>query len=144
MTINNKNKHIKIVTFIFLTLISFIFLYLLITKENNNYENKKEEKFPNGVLAVNTNKSFYTINEEVEIGVASLKPDGNTLCKSNLEIKIKQPDNTEVILSTNDGGIERSNTCDESNNVTNNPDYFSIFYPAQEGKYTITLVNKDN
>jgi hypothetical protein len=141
---NDKNRHIKTITFIFLTLVSFTFLYLLITKEGKNYENKKEEKFPNGVLAVNTNKSFYTINEKVEIGAASLRPDGNTLCNSDLEIKIKQPDNTEVTLSTKDGGVEKSSTCDENNNVTNNPDYFSVFYPAQEGKYTVVLSNKDN
>lgn len=144
---NSKNKTIEkaLITLGCFVSIFFAFFFIFKNQDTRNTKNEdSENKFSKGVLAINTNKSFYTVDEKVEIGAASLKPDGNTLCNSNLEIVVKQPDNTEVSLSTKDGGIERSNTCDESNNVTNNPDYFSIFYPTQEGKYTLTLINKDN
>ena len=123
--------------------IFFSVLFFILKKVNNKNE-EPENRFSKGVLAINTNKSYYKVNEKVEIGMASLDYKGDTLCKSNLKMIIKNPDGKEEIVSTSDDGIFNSSTCDENNNVTNNPDYLATFYPTKEGEYILKLINEDN
>ena len=74
--------------------IFFSVLFFILKKVNNKNE-EPENRFSKGVLAINTNKSYYKVNEKVEIGMASLDYKGDTLCKSNLKMIIKNPDGKE-------------------------------------------------
>lgn len=139
------NENNKIITAtILLFVLTFIFSILLMSKNKKTLEEIPENKFLKGVLAVNTNKSSYEPNEKVILGLASLDSNGDTLCDSNLEITIKGPDGKETKLAAKDGEILKMNSCDESNNVTSNPDYTAYFFPTEEGFYKVKLTNLEN
>ncbi|MCC7290086.1 LamG domain-containing protein [bacterium] len=96
-----------------------------------------EKDFTWGVLAVNTNKSVFTLGENVFLQLASLDEKGHTLCNSNLKLKITSPN----------GGVEytevrKSGDCFDDN-VTLKADYYSNFEPTQIGSYVIQLTNSD-
>ena len=140
---SSKNKTKKILTILLIPALIFSILFLII-KNNKTEEGINGSKFPKGVLAINTNRATYEPKEKVVFGMASLDENGNTLCNSNLEIVIEKPNGEKETLSTTDKKIFTSNTCNENNNVTSNPDYISYFYPAETGLYKITLINKSN
>ena len=101
-------------------------------------------KYPRGVLAINTDKSVYAINEKIEIGLASLDYKGNTLCNSNLKVTVTLPSGQKTELSTQSSSIITSTTCSPDNNVTNNSDYRANFTPQELGDYKLELTNVDN
>ena len=91
-----------------------------------------------GVLAVNTKKSMYFPNEDVQLNFAALTDKGDTICNANLELKIIDPKNNIFEVP-----IKQSGACGP-NNVTDVPDYIANFTQTGEwGKYTIQLQHKN-
>ena len=91
-----------------------------------------------GVLAVNTKKSMYFPNEDVELNLAALTDKGDTICDANLELKIIDPKNNIYEVP-----VEQSGECGK-NNVTDVPDYLAQFTNTGEwGLYTIQLQHKN-
>jgi|GEM_PF-3078433 len=102
----------------------------------------KKTDFQWGVLALNSNKTVYSVGEEAYLQMAALNETGNTICKANLKLEITTPDSKLVSFSTASGSLQQSTTC-LGNNVTNNPDYFAKYIPTKEGKYNAELINLD-
>ncbi|MES2749536.1 MAG: DUF2341 domain-containing protein [Patescibacteria group bacterium] len=91
-----------------------------------------------GVLAVNTKKSMYFPNEDVQLNLAALTDKGDTICNANLELKIIDPKNNIFEVP-----VEQSGACGP-NNVTDIPDYLAKFTETGEwGEYTIQLQHKN-
>lgn len=130
-----KQLHLSL---LFLLVVSVI-IFLTITF----FHFVTKNEFTKGVLVLNTNKSVYSLNERVEIGLASLDSQGETLCHSNLELSIKDPTGKKTTLSTANAQIVNSSTCSEDNNVTNDPDYQTHFLATDEGTYQLELKNLD-
>ncbi|MFN3692835.1 MAG: DUF2341 domain-containing protein [Candidatus Paceibacteria bacterium] len=87
-----------------------------------------------GLLAVNTKKSMYFPNEEVQLNLAALTDSGDTICDANLQMKIIDPKGTIYEVP-----VEQSGSCN-ANNVTDMPDYLATFTDTGEwGEYTIQL-----
>lgn len=97
-----------------------------------------EMEFYWGVLAVNTRKSMYHQNEEVEFNLAALTEKGDTICDANLELTVTDPD-----LNVHTVPVEQSGACGK-NNVTDIPDYIAHFTETSLiGKYQIALVHRN-
>jgi hypothetical protein len=90
---------------------------------------------------MNTDKSTCSLNEKVELDLASLDLKGNTLCHSNLKLTIKSPSGKETELTTQNQQITTSSTCSEDNNATDDPDYRASFVPNEEGVYKLNLID---
>jgi hypothetical protein len=87
-----------------------------------------------GVLAMNPTKSIYTPGETVTMQMAALTDKGDTICDGDLRLKITDPQQRIFEVP-----VERSGACGK-NNVTDIPDYQSVFTDAREiGKYTMQL-----
>jgi len=135
----NLKKHIKIIYLSVFVIVGIAALVLMSSflKQGKTPKNN----FPNGLLALNTNKSIYASNERVEIGLGSLDPTGSILCHSNLKLEITGPDKIKIDLTTENGKIV--NTCSEDSNATLDPDYRTNFIPEKEGIYDLKLKNLD-
>lgn len=93
-----------------------------------------------GLIAVNTKKSMYFPNEEVQLNLAALTDQGDTICDARLELKIIDPKNNIFEVP-----VEQSGSCGD-NNVTDIPDYIAKFTETGEwGLYKIQLqhLNRD-
>ncbi len=91
-----------------------------------------------GLLAVNTKKSMYFPNEEVELNLAALADKGDTICDAILELQITNPKNEFF-----DVPVTQSGSCG-GNNVTDIPDYLATFKDTGEwGEYKISLVHRN-
>lgn len=112
-------------------------VYLVATLIQNSDKN-----FSKGVLALNTDKSVYAPGEAVLLQMASLDPQGNTLCNSNLNIEIREPGKWKKTVMSSEQ-IQKLPTCSPDNNVTNEPDYLARFTPTVSGKHYLRLVNTD-
>ncbi len=87
-----------------------------------------------GLLAVNTKKSMYFPNEEVQLNLAALTDSGDTICDANLQMKIIDPKGAIFEVP-----VSQSGSCN-ANNVTDVPDYLATFKDTGEwGIYTIQL-----
>lgn len=102
-----------------------------------------EYDFRWGVLAINTNKSIYLLNEEAYLQMAVLSDSGRTICDAKLQLEIVNSVEETIILSTEEGTIQYSNSCGP-NNVTDQPDYFAYAQLNNVGVYEIKLTNLDN
>lgn len=103
-----------------------------------------DHDFTRGVLALNTDKSSYVAGETVLFQMASLNSEGGTLCNSNLELTITVPkQKKKTVLKYQANQIIPTSTCQENNNVTNEPDYISRFVTTTPGTYRLTLKNLD-
>ena len=109
--------------------------YLMVVKGQNEAIYKD---FYWGVLAVNTNKSLYSKNDEALLQLAVLDQWGHTQCDANVELKVKTPSGR-----TNTLDIEKNSTCDRDN-VVDTADYLSKYKVTETGTYTLTLTNLDN
>jgi hypothetical protein len=103
----------------------------------------QSQSFYWGVLAINTNKSIYSVGEEAYLQLASLDKEGHTLCNSKLELQIQNPKSKIQKLSTEDGTIKLSGKC-SGDNVTDIPDYFAYYNVSEPGRYEMKLINLDN
>ncbi|RJO59457.1 hypothetical protein C4546_02060 [Candidatus Parcubacteria bacterium] len=91
-----------------------------------------------GVLVMNMNRSVYRPGQTVYFGMATLDPQGHTICDAELVLKITDPFGAVKILKTEDGGITRSNECGPIT-VTDVPDYSAEYDTADEGEYQAEL-----
>ncbi len=91
-----------------------------------------------GLLAVNSKKSMYSPNEEVELHLAALTNTGDTICDADLSLRIIDPKNNIF-----DVPVEKSGACGP-NNVTDIPDYVASFADTGEwGVYTVQVEHKN-
>ncbi len=91
-----------------------------------------------GVLAVNTMKSMYEMQERVTLNFAALTDKGDTICDADLALKIITPEN-----NIHEVPIEQSGFCGK-NNVTDQPDYKADFNETSElGVYSVQLEHRN-
>lgn len=99
---------------------------------------EQQQRFVYGVLAVNTNKATYLPGEMVNMHMAALRNDGHTICDADLDLIIVNPKGVETKLD-----VYQSGKC-LRNNVTDVPDYSSLFQTEIIGEYKVLLSNKLN
>lgn len=90
-----------------------------------------------GVLTWNSTKSVYEVGETVEMHMAALSNNGNTLCDAHLVLKVQNPQGI-----TTEVPVTQSGVCD-GNNVTDIPDYRSVFELTELGSYNVALQHLD-
>lgn len=111
-------------------------LALQILRDNVIYST--EDTFTWGVLAVNFNKSIYTLNDTAHIGFGVLTDTGETVCNARIAMIISSPSGKIYHFSTETGSITRSTTCGP-HTVTNNPDYAAFLPVAEVGAYSVSV-----
>lgn len=98
-----------------------------------------ENIFNWGVLAVNFNKSIYSLGDTAKLGFSVLTNQGHTVCDATIDVTITSPQNKVLHLSTSDRTIVRNPTCGPRT-VTNEPDYSATIPAAEIGTYQATIV----
>ena len=91
-----------------------------------------------GVLAINTHKSIYLVNETAEIGIAVLDDEGKIVCNADVELMITDPSGSVQVLSTRNGDILISPECEVYGNTVL-PDYHTSYLVNGPGEYAINL-----
>ncbi|MEK7151502.1 MAG: hypothetical protein AAB784_02190 [Patescibacteria group bacterium] len=91
-----------------------------------------------GVLAINVNKATYRPNETAKIFFGVLDEAGSNICDAKLVLKIKKPDQSKLVLSTEGGQIKNGKEC-LGNNITSLPDYFTEYQVGGAGVYNMEL-----
>ncbi len=98
-----------------------------------------EQDFTWGVLVINTNKTVYNSGDDAYIQMGVLSDDGHTICNSDLNLTITNPNGIKTNLSTSNGGIIREAQCGPDNVITV-PDYYAHFTGTDiAGAYTMVL-----
>lgn len=97
-----------------------------------------EQDFTWGVLAINTNKSIYAPGEKAKIAIGVLDDIGQMVCDARVKLEIESPNWQITTLSTDDGSIWVNNEC-AIHDVTEKPDYESVFTTGGTGRYYMTL-----
>jgi hypothetical protein len=92
-----------------------------------------------GVLAVNTDKSVYTLDEDdtVYLTLGVLSDNGHTICDADLALVVRDPTGHISEIS-----VQPSGYCD-GNNVTTVPDYEAYFTPEHVGTHDVKVVHHD-
>ncbi|MEM4326899.1 MAG: hypothetical protein QXZ13_01880, partial [Candidatus Diapherotrites archaeon] len=88
-----------------------------------------------GVLSVNTKKSLYKPNENVEIEIVVLNGEGKPVCGAQIEMDIISPDGLVVGYSTQNNSILPGYECGL---------YDANYIPLNSGVYEIKLRSLDN
>jgi len=92
-----------------------------------------------GVLAINSNKSYYLPEETAKLAFAVLDDAGHVICNSKLELRVTSYElRVDDKLSTEDGTIKVSETCQDKN-YTLIPDYSAEYKLKGAGKYLLNL-----
>ncbi|MEN9389679.1 MAG: hypothetical protein RLY61_763, partial [Candidatus Parcubacteria bacterium] len=98
-----------------------------------------------GVLALNTDKSIYTLGESVKFAFAVLDPKGDMVCDAKLTLTIEHETTKEQDILTTDQGIKVNEVC-KLHAYTLIPDYEATYKPLSNGNYSLKLkavVNKE-
>lgn len=113
---------------------------LEINTEEKDYANiPLSQDFTWGVLAINTNKPTYLLNEKANILMTVLDSNGRTVCDGDVKLEIKAPSGKIYKYSTEKETIEKSKECGPSN-VTYIPDYSVNFENTNEaGTYEMSI-----
>jgi hypothetical protein len=94
-----------------------------------------------GVLAINYERSVYTPYDTVQISMAALSANGNTICDANLKLWIADPSGVESEVP-----VSMSGKC-KGNNIVDVPDYSATYtIPPDDsatGTYKVKLVRLD-
>ena len=103
----------------------------------------QEKEFTWGVLAINFNKSIYSLEDkQVYVQMAVLNDKGNTLCDADLEMTIISPEGNMEYFSTDNGNIKYSGEC-RGDSYVEVPDYFAYYqlpsWQAEIGEYIVEL-----
>jgi hypothetical protein len=112
-----------------------IFDLLVQYKDNSAYI--AEEEFSWGVLAINPDMAVYPIGATTRLDMAVLDKYGEMVCDADLLLTVTAPDGTTSELSTLDGSIKVSDTCEIL--MTGEPDYMTTYRTGVEGEYQLTL-----
>ncbi|MBI5405227.1 MAG: hypothetical protein HY976_03290, partial [Candidatus Kerfeldbacteria bacterium] len=105
--------------------------------EQGEYAETIEQDFTWGVLAVNLRRATERPETETEIGMAVLDDQGRTLCDTQLELTIRDPNGRRQTMRTDDG-IDRNPKCRDKS-VTNEFDYRALYRIGRAGTYELTL-----
>ncbi len=97
-----------------------------------------ENTFTWGVLAVNFDKSLYSLNDTAHIGFGVLDDAGNTVCGAPISMTVTDPGGTVHQFSTANGSIAQSPTCGPAT-VTNVPDYAASMALHAVGTYRVSV-----
>lgn len=111
-------------------------LKLLIWQNGTIY--MTESNFNWGVLAVNFNKSIYTLDDVAKIGFGVLDDAGRTVCNAAIDMDVTAPSGALRHFSTSNRTIVRSASCGPGT-VTNNPDYTAHMQVAEQGVYRVSI-----
>src|SRR3989304_5319235 len=96
------------------------------------------QEFSWGVLALNFNKSVYSVGEKAYIQMGVVDENGDTICNTQLSLKITGENKKSIFLSTDEKNIFYQDSCGP-NNVTSRPDYYAYFEFESVGKYNFEL-----
>lgn len=107
-------------------------------KITDNTGNTTTQDFTWGVLALNTNKSYYLPNENADISIGVLDDNGSMVCNAAVTLTITLPDGSKQILSTKDKSIVVNSQC-YSHDMSLVPDYEAHFAPSVVGNYDMSL-----
>ena len=100
-----------------------------------------EQDFSWGILAMNFNKSEYTVGEKAYVQLAVLDNLGHPRCDSDLKLEISNlKSGATEILSTENGSIISSKECGPET-VTDTPDYYAYYDFGNTGEYTFELTS---
>lgn len=91
-----------------------------------------------GVLALNSDKTVYKVNDDANFAMTVLDEYGATVCDAKLSLDITKPDDSVVNLSTDNNLITKSNLCEEYGPHID-PDYAARQLLEQAGNYVLTL-----
>lgn len=97
-----------------------------------------KQDFTWGVLAINTNKSIYKPDEDVDFSMAVLDESGSMVCNANVLLTIQPPSGGLVTLSTDSGTIIVNNDC-FLHQKTTRPDYEAHYKAQGVGNYNLHL-----
>jgi murein DD-endopeptidase MepM/ murein hydrolase activator NlpD len=98
-----------------------------------------QQDFGWGVLAVNTNKSIYSPEEQAMLGIAVLDDAGMLVCDAEVTLDITDPQGDVVRLTTKDKTIWVNPEC-QVHDVTVAPDYQAMYTVAGNGRYGMVLM----
>lgn len=99
-----------------------------------------ESDFSWGVLAVNSNKSIFSLGDEAELHFGVLDDGGHTICDAEINLTITTPAGLKIFRNTNDGSIERSASCGPNSGGSPIPDYkTSISNLSEIGIYRLNI-----
>src|SRR4030065_854455 len=105
--------------------------------------NSIEQDFTWGVLAINTNKSIFSPQEDAKISMAVLNDSGKMVCDAKVKLEIRNPKSESLTLSTDNKTIKVNAEC-EIKDYTLTPDYESIYKTSEPGTYTMSLTATTN
>lgn len=91
-----------------------------------------------GVLALNTDKSIYTLGDTVNFSFAVLDPKGDMVCDADLTLTIENKVSNEKTTLTTSKGIKVNDVC-KQHAFTLTPDYEAVFKPTVAGTYSLDL-----
>ena len=101
------------------------------------------QDFTWGVLALNPDKSIYTVGDTSLISIGVLNDKGQIVCDAEVTLIIKDPAGKETTRSTKNGGITISENCPVKDTFRG-PDYFTNYIVNLVGTYTMTLTATQN
>jgi hypothetical protein len=96
-----------------------------------------EQDFSWGVLALNSDQAVYQLGKLAQIDMSVLDKNGQMVCDAFIHLEIKAPGGQTTYLSTEDGSIVISDTCETL--ITSLPDITTTYQTAGEGDYQLTL-----
>ena len=91
-----------------------------------------------GILTINPDKTEYEVGEVSNISIGALTPNGNTVCKTNLQLFVTDPDDFVEIVPVYESGL-----CD-GNNVIDVPDFSATYTTNQIGEHEFYLERVDD
>ncbi len=97
-----------------------------------------QQDFTWGVLAINTDKSNYSIGEAANLAFAVLDDKGEMVCDATLTLDVSFPSGESVELTTVDGSININPQC-KSYKISLEPDYSARLPLKESGEYKLKL-----
>lgn len=104
----------------------------------NNRNNKFEQDFSWGVLAINSNKSIFLPNETAVLAIAVLDEQGNMVCDADVKLRIKDPNGGSTEVSTRNDTIKINPEC-HTKDLTYKPDFETSYKTTGAGTYQMIL-----
>ena len=94
-----------------------------------------------GLIALNTYKSIYLVNETALVAIGVLDEKGFTICDANVTLLVIKPDGSMFNMSTMFGNISVSSECFDKGK-TYVPDYSTNFSVSQNGTWLMNVSAK--
>jgi len=91
-----------------------------------------------GILTINPDKTEYLLGETSNISIGALTPNGNTVCKTNLQLYVTDPGGFVEVVDVKESGL-----CD-GNNVIDVSDFSALYKTNQIGEHQFYLERLDD